>query len=101
MWCTSVAINLAPEPPSGWPSAIAPPSALDVAVAYAMQREAFGRRIVDHQGLAFLLADMAAAVESARATYLVAARRKDAGLPYSRQASTAKPGATGGALKAT
>jgi hypothetical protein len=76
-------------------------SALDVAVAYAMEREAFGRRIVDHQGLAFLLADMAAAVESARATYLVAARRKDAGLPYSRQASIAKLVATDAAMKVT
>ncbi|SNS78284.1 hypothetical protein SAMN04488107_3770 [Geodermatophilus saharensis] len=76
-------------------------SALDVAVAYACEREAFGRRIVDHQGLAFLLADMAAAVESARATYLVAARRKDAGLPYSRQASIAKLVATDAAMKVT
>ncbi|HYO35251.1 MAG TPA: acyl-CoA dehydrogenase family protein [Geodermatophilus sp.] len=76
-------------------------SALDVAVAYAMEREAFGRRIVDHQGVAFLLADMAAAVESARATYLVAARRKDAGLPYSRQASIAKLVSTDAAMKVT
>ena len=76
-------------------------SALDVAVAYALEREAFGRRIVDHQGVAFLLADMAAAVESARATYLVAARRKDAGLPYSRQASIAKLVATDAAMKVT
>jgi nucleoside-diphosphate-sugar epimerase len=52
-------------------------SALDLAVAYAVERETFGRRIAEHQGVAFLLADMAAAVESARATYLAAARRKD------------------------
>ncbi|MGY1777430.1 acyl-CoA dehydrogenase family protein [Geodermatophilus sp. SYSU D00804] len=76
-------------------------SALDVAVAYALEREAFGRRIVDHQGVAFLLADMAAAVESARATYLVAARRKDAGKPYARQASIAKLVATDAAMKVT
>ena len=76
-------------------------SALDVAVGYALEREAFGRRIVDHQGVAFLLADMAAAVESARATYLVAARRKDAGRPYSRQASIAKLVATDAAMKVT
>ena len=76
-------------------------SALDVAVGYALEREAFGRRIVDHQGVAFLLADMAAAVESARATYLVAARRKDAGLPYSRQASIAKLVATDAAMTVT
>ena len=76
-------------------------SALDVAVRYALEREAFGRRIIEHQGLAFLLADMAAAVESARATYLAAARRKDAGRPYSRQASIAKLVATDAAMKVT
>ena len=37
--------------------------ALDVAVRYAKERESFGKPIIDHQGLAFLLADMAAAVE--------------------------------------
>jgi alkylation response protein AidB-like acyl-CoA dehydrogenase len=76
-------------------------SALDVAVRYAAEREAFGRPIVEHQGVAFLLADMAAAVESARAMYLVAARRKDAGKPFSRQASIAKLVATDAAMKVT
>jgi alkylation response protein AidB-like acyl-CoA dehydrogenase len=76
-------------------------SALDLAVGYACEREAFGKRIVDHQGVAFLLADMAAAVESARATYLVAARRRDAGRPYSRPASIAKLVATDAAMKVT
>jgi alkylation response protein AidB-like acyl-CoA dehydrogenase len=76
-------------------------SALSVAIDYAREREAFGRPIVEHQGVAFLLADMAAAVESARATYLVAARRKDAGKPYSRQASIAKLVATDAAMKVT
>jgi alkylation response protein AidB-like acyl-CoA dehydrogenase len=76
-------------------------SALDVAIDYARERQAFGRPIVEHQGVAFLLADMAAAVESARATYLVAARRKDAGKPYSRQASIAKLVATDAAMKVT
>ena len=46
---------------------------------YANERTTFGKKIVDHQGLGFLLADMAAAVDSARATYLDAARRRDAG----------------------
>jgi alkylation response protein AidB-like acyl-CoA dehydrogenase len=76
-------------------------SALDLAVGYAMEREAFGRPIAQHQGVSFLLADMAAAVESARATYLVAARRKDAGKPYSRQASIAKLVSTDAAMKVT
>ena len=44
----------------------------------ATSASTFGKKIVDHQGLGFLLADMAAAVDSARATYLDAARRRDA-----------------------
>jgi alkylation response protein AidB-like acyl-CoA dehydrogenase len=76
-------------------------AALDEAVAYAQQRTTFGRKIIDHQGLGFLLADMAAAVESARATYLDAARRRDAGMAYSRNASVAKLVATDAAMKVT
>ncbi|GGQ35772.1 acyl-CoA dehydrogenase family protein [Streptomyces mutabilis] len=76
-------------------------AALDAAVAYANERTTFGRKIIDHQGLGFLLADMAAAVDSARATYLDAARRRDAGRPYGRQASVAKLIATDAAMKVT
>lgn len=76
-------------------------AALDEAVAYAKERQTFGKKIIDHQGLGFLLADMAAAVDSARATYLDAARRRDAGLSYSRQASVAKLVATDAAMKVT
>jgi alkylation response protein AidB-like acyl-CoA dehydrogenase len=75
--------------------------ALDVAVRYAKERETFGKPVIEHQGLAFLLADMAAAVESARATYLHAARLKDAGRPFSRQASIAKMVCTDNAMKVT
>ena len=75
--------------------------ALDNAVAYAKERTTFGKRIIDHQGLAFVLADMEAAVQSARATYLAAARLKDQGLPYSTQASVAKLVATDNAMKVT
>jgi alkylation response protein AidB-like acyl-CoA dehydrogenase len=75
--------------------------ALDDAVAYAKERRTFGKAIIDHQGLGFLLADMAAAVDSARATYLDAARRRDAGRPYGRQASVAKLIATDAAMKVT
>ena len=74
-------------------------SALDHAVAYARERETFGKPIIEHQGLGFLLADMAAAVESARATVLEAARRRDRGLSFSRQAATAKLLATDAAMK--
>ncbi|ROZ89378.1 acyl-CoA dehydrogenase family protein [Gordonia sp. OPL2] len=76
-------------------------AALDAAVDYAQERTAFGRKIIDHQGLGFLLADMAAAVDSARATYLDAARRRDAGRPYSRAAATAKLLATDTAMSVT
>lgn len=76
-------------------------AALDEAVRYANERTTFGRKIIDHQGLGFLLADMAAAVVSARATYLDAARRRDLGLPYSTQASVAKLIATDAAMKVT
>lgn len=76
-------------------------AALNEAVAYAKDREAFGVPIIDHQGLSFLLADMAAAVESARATYLFAARLRDAGRPFSRQASIAKLVATDNAMRVT
>ena len=75
--------------------------ALDAAVAYARERTAFGRKIIDHQGLGFLLADMEAAVTSARATYLSAARLKDAGRPYSKEASIAKLVATDNAMRVT
>ena len=76
-------------------------AALDEAVAYAKTRTQFGRPIIEFQGLEFLLADMAAAVESARATYLMAARRRDRGLPFRQQASIAKLIATDAAMKVT
>jgi len=76
-------------------------AALDLATEYANDRSTFGRKIIEHQGLGFLLADMAAAVGSARATYLDAARRRDAGLPYSQQASIAKLIATDAAMNVT
>ena len=75
--------------------------ALDSAVAYARERETFGAKIIDHQGLAFVLADMEAAVVSARATMLHAARLRDAGLPFSREASVAKLVATDNAMRVT
>ena len=75
--------------------------ALDHALAYAKDRETFGSRIIDHQGLGFVLADMEAAVQSARQTTLHAARLKDAGLPFGREASIAKLVATDNAMKVT
>jgi len=76
-------------------------AALDEAVAWARERRQFGQAIIDFQGLEFMLADMAAGVESARATYLDAARRRDRGMPFRRQASIAKLVATDMAMKVT
>jgi len=76
-------------------------AALDLAVSYAKEREVFGKLLIDHEGLAFLLADMAVGVETARATYLSAARLRDAGRPYAREASIAKLVATDNAMSVT
>ncbi len=76
-------------------------AALDLASRYAGERRQFGRPIGEFQGLAFTLADMEAAVSSARATYLLAARLKDAGRPFSKQAAVAKLVATDAAMRVT
>jgi alkylation response protein AidB-like acyl-CoA dehydrogenase len=75
--------------------------ALDLAAGYATERRQFGRAIGEFQGLQFLLADMEAAVTSARATYLHAARLKDAGRAFSKEAAVAKLVATDAAMKVT
>jgi alkylation response protein AidB-like acyl-CoA dehydrogenase len=76
-------------------------AALDAAVSWARERRQFGRPIADFEGVSFLLADMATAVEAARALYLSAARRKDAGLPYGPQAAMAKLFASDAAMRVT
>jgi alkylation response protein AidB-like acyl-CoA dehydrogenase len=76
-------------------------AALDVAAAYSKERRQFGKAISEFQGLAFLLADMEAAVTSARATYLHAARLKDAGRPFTKQAAVAKLVCTDAAMRVT
>jgi len=76
-------------------------AALDHAVAYAKERQQFGRPIGDNQGLAFLLADMEAAVTSARAAYLHAARLHDAGRPFTKEAAVAKLVCTDNAMRVT
>jgi alkylation response protein AidB-like acyl-CoA dehydrogenase len=76
-------------------------AALDTAVGWARQRRQFGRAISDFQGVSFMLADMATAVEAARALYLSAARRKDAGLAFGPQAAMAKLFATDAAMRVT
>jgi alkylation response protein AidB-like acyl-CoA dehydrogenase len=76
-------------------------AALDAATAYATERRQFGRPIIEFQGLSFMLADMATSVAAARALYLAAARRKDAGLPFGTQAAMAKLFASDTAMKVT
>ena len=76
-------------------------AALDLAISYAKEREQFGRPIADNQGLAFMLADMATAVSSGRTAYLYAARLRDAGKPFTREAAIAKLTATDAAMKVT
>lgn len=76
-------------------------AALDEAVAYATGREQFGRPISDYQGLRFMLADMATQIEAGRALYLAAARLRDAGRPFAKQAAMAKLLCTDTAMKVT
>ena len=76
-------------------------AALDAPSSYARERRQFGRPVIDFQGLQFMLADMATAVAAARALYLAAARRKDAGLPYGQQAAMAKLLASDTAMRVT
>ncbi|MEU9631301.1 acyl-CoA dehydrogenase family protein [Streptomyces luteogriseus] len=76
-------------------------AALDEALAYAGERRQFGKPIADFQGLRFMLADMATQIEAGRALYLAAARLKDAGRPFARQAAMAKLHCTDTAMRVT
>lgn len=76
-------------------------AALDEAVSYATGRRQFGRPIADFQGMRFMLADMATRIEAGRALYLAAARLRDAGRPFSRQAAMAKLFCTDAAMSVT
>jgi alkylation response protein AidB-like acyl-CoA dehydrogenase len=76
-------------------------AALDEAVGYAAERRQFGKPIADFQGLRFMLADMATQIEAGRALYLAAARLKDAGRPFARQAAMAKLHCTDTAMRVT
>ncbi|WP_431041154.1 acyl-CoA dehydrogenase family protein [Streptomyces sp. P1-3] len=76
-------------------------AALDEALVYTAERRQFGRPIADFQGLRFMLADMATQIEAGRALYLEAARRRDTGLAYSKQAAMAKLFCTDAAMRVT
>jgi alkylation response protein AidB-like acyl-CoA dehydrogenase len=64
--------------------------ALDESLRYSKEREAFGHAIADFQGLQWRMADMATRVEAARLLIYRAARMKDAGSSFSKEASMAK-----------
>lgn len=76
-------------------------AATDLALKYAAEREQFGKPIISNQGLQFMLADMQAQTTAARSTYLHAARLKDAGKPFGREAAIAKMFASDTAMKVT
>ncbi len=65
-------------------------SAFEKAVAYAKERESFGKPIIEHQAINFKLADMAAQLDAARLMVWRAAQYKDAGKPCLIEASMAK-----------
>jgi alkylation response protein AidB-like acyl-CoA dehydrogenase len=64
--------------------------ALEAAIGYAREREAFGKPIAEFQGLQFELAQMATELEAARLLVHNAARLKDAGRPFLKEAAMAK-----------
>ncbi|MDK9723716.1 MAG: acyl-CoA dehydrogenase family protein [Sterolibacteriaceae bacterium MAG5] len=65
-------------------------AALEAAVKYAQEREAFGVPIIQHQAVSFRLADMATKIEAARQLVWHAATLRDAGQPCLKEASMAK-----------
>ncbi|MFL5268371.1 MAG: acyl-CoA dehydrogenase family protein [Stellaceae bacterium] len=65
-------------------------AAYEAALAYAREREAFGKPIIEQQAVAFRLADMATHLAAARGLVLDAAARRDAGEPCIKEASMAK-----------
>lgn len=65
-------------------------AAFEAALAYAKDRESFGKPIIEHQAVNFRLADMATQLEAARQLVLHAASLKDAGRPCLKEASMAK-----------
>jgi alkylation response protein AidB-like acyl-CoA dehydrogenase len=64
--------------------------ALGVALKYAMEREQFGKKIGEFQAVQFLLADAATRLEAARLMVYNAARLKEAGRPFVKEAAMAK-----------
>ncbi len=72
-----------------------------VALKHAKERIAFGKPLAEQQAVAFKLADMEVQIEASRHLVYHAARIKDAGLPYTREAAVAKLHASETAMKVT
>jgi alkylation response protein AidB-like acyl-CoA dehydrogenase len=64
--------------------------AFELGISYAQQRETFGKKIAEHQGILFRLADMATKVEASHQMMVKAARLKDAGARNDLEAGMAK-----------
>ncbi|MBP8882358.1 MAG: acyl-CoA dehydrogenase family protein [Dermatophilaceae bacterium] len=64
--------------------------AFELGIAYSQQRETFGKKIAEHQGILFRLADMATKVEAAHQMMVKAARLKDSGQRNDLEAGMAK-----------
>lgn len=64
--------------------------ALDEAVKYSKERVQFGKPLCKHQGIAFMLAEMATRLHAARLMTYDAASRKENGEPYTKEAAMAK-----------
>jgi alkylation response protein AidB-like acyl-CoA dehydrogenase len=64
--------------------------AFELAVAYAQQRETFGKPLYEHQAIAFKLAEMGTKIEAAHALMVNAARLKDSGQRGDVEAGMAK-----------
>lgn len=75
--------------------------AYELAAGYANLRKAFGKPIIEHQGIAFKLAEMAMEIESARMLVYRAAYLKDQGLPYGYASAMAKLKASEVAMSVT
>jgi butyryl-CoA dehydrogenase len=69
-------------------------AAYEIALGYAQERKSFGKTIIEHQAVAFRLADMATQLEAAHHLVLHAAALRSQGLPCLKQASMAKLFAT-------
>lgn len=65
-------------------------AAFDIAAQYAQERQSFNKPLMDHQAIAFRLADMETQIEAARQLVWLAARKKDNAEPALREAAMAK-----------